>query len=442
MINVTKSTRGRRGVAVIWVALTMLMFVAFVGLAIDTGYVAWVGEQLQIGADGSALAAAAHAKLTPDEGRTAAVNLALLNEVVRDPILLRLNDANDPEGDIVYGRYNRELRLFDPLSPAVNAVKVVARRTDTSLGGPLPLLFGPIFGVDTVNTERMAIAMASGGTGAGLIALADTGECTLVISGSATTVVSGAEDDITGAIQVNSDDPCAICFSGAITVNTDEINVVGGICITGGASDLPPEQNEGVEPIPDPLAFLEDPRWDCVDPTDLGTVSMQGGEIVTIGPGYYSGGLSINNGELTLLPGIYVLDGAGLDVTGSANFFAEGVMFYIIGTGAVDLTGTGQVLITPPDPELYTYPCVEEYEGVAIFQARDNTNESNITGTGNMNLSGSLYFPTAHVNISGDSVQLGNQFIAWTIQISGNGTVSIDYDGRFPAPGGKVYLVE
>ncbi len=76
------------------------------------------------------------------------------------------------EGDVVVGRYNRLTRTFTPTTEIPNALKVVARRTEDSLGGPVSLNFGPIANVDTVNISRLAIAIATGGTGAGLIALA------------------------------------------------------------------------------------------------------------------------------------------------------------------------------------------------------------------------------------------------------------------------------
>lgn len=432
----------RRGIALIWVSLVILVFIAFAGLAIDTGFAAWVGQQLQVGADASALAAAVEGGAAQDSAaRDKAISIALANEAVRDPIQLERNDSNDPAGDIVFGRYDRELRTFDPAATAgQNAVKVVARRTDASLGGPLPLLFAPIFGVDTINIQRYAIAMTGGGTGAGIIALAPTGECALSIDGNVTVVTDG--EFTSGAIQVNSDDPCGSCVTGSVDIQSEELNTVGEFCLTGGSAVLPPEINDGAPFIDDPLAFLQ-PPLDCVDMTnDLGTIDMQGGEVATIDAGWYSGGISINNGTLTMNPGIYVLDGVGFHVTGSANLLALGIMLYITGTGSVDVAGTGSIVLTAPDPELYGYDCVEEYEGVTIFQDRANTNPARIIGTGLLDISGSIYFPSNHLDVSGDSAKLGNQLIAWTIHIFGNGTVNIEYDGRNPAPGRRAFLVE
>lgn len=438
-----KNRESQHGFSLIWVVIMLPVMVGIVGLSIEIGHLVWVGQQMQIGADASALAASQVTKEDAMLGRTEAVNMALANEARREAILLDRNDENLPEGDIVFGRFDREFRAFNPANPAVNAVKVVVRRTDTSLGGPVPTIFAHIFGVNTVEMERMAIAMQGGGTGSGLIALADTGECALTFSGSVTTVVTGEEGTgHSGAIQVNSSDPCAVCVGGNVAIMSQELNIVGDICVTGGSADLPPQINPDSDYLPDPLAFLPDPRWACLDSTDLGFRDMQGGEIDTIDPGYYSGGLAINNGSLTLNPGIYVLDGAGLQVTGSANFTADGVLLFITGTGIIDLRGTGAIFVRPPDPGVHGFACADIYEGVSIFQDRNNQNEATVIGTGDFDMEGSFYFPQAHVAIAGDSVKLGNQFIAWTIEVFGNGEVSVAYDGRNHAPGRNSYLVQ
>jgi hypothetical protein len=422
----------QQGIANIWVVLIIMVLIGFLGISIDMGYLVVVGQQLQIGADASALAGAQQVRTDIAEARLAAVNVGLANWAAGAPIELSSNDGNAADGDIVVGRFDRDTGTFDADATAVNAVKVVARRTDTSLGGSVSLLFGPAFGVDTANMARSAIAMVGGGTGSGLIVLAEDQPCALNVWGS----VEANVDD--GAVQVNSADNCAACFQGSISLLADEINSVGGICTTG-VPDLPPDQNTGVDPIPDPLAFLPEPTWDPAN--DLGTVAVTGGETVTLVPGYYSGGISINNGNMTLEPGIYIVDGVGLEVTGSANFLSEGVMIFITGTGHLDLSGGGMLRMTPPDPELYSYPDVDTYEGVTIFQARDNTNPARIIGTSFMDLEGTYYFPSNHVELGGNATKFGNQLIAYTMDIFGNGHLTVNYEGSFPAPGSRVFLV-
>jgi len=420
------------GVANIWAAIILPMMVCFVGMAIDMGYMTWVGQQTQLCADASALAGAYYVQTDVDEARAAAVRIGLLNWAADAPMQLNLNSDNAPEGDIVVGRFDRDTMTFNPESTTPNACQVRAKRTPDSLNGSVPLLFGPALNISVANLQRSAIAMVGGGTGAGLIVLSEHDRNSLSISGNVHLTVND------GAIQVNSDHAQGAYFGGSIELMAEEINCVGDYRVTGSPV-LPEDINTGCTLVPDPLAFLPDPAWDPAD--DLGTVSINGG-MQTIQGGYYSGGISANGGTLTLEPGIYVVNGAGFNAGGNANIQALGVMFYIIGSGCLNLAGTGDIVLSPPDPDVHTFPGAATYEGVTVFQARGNTNPSRITGTSDMNLEGTFYFPSNQVYISGDSTQCGNQLVAYRLDISGNGDLTINYDGRFPAPGNHVFLVQ
>ncbi|MCX5772835.1 MAG: pilus assembly protein TadG-related protein [Candidatus Hydrogenedentes bacterium] len=316
------------GVAHIWVAIVLPMMVGFVGLAIDMGYETWVGQQLQSCADASALAGAYYVQTNVDEARAAAVRIALLNRAADGPMQLNLNTENAPEGDIVVGRFDRDTMTFNPASLTPNAVQVRAKRTPDSLSGPVPLLFGPALHVNVASLKRSAIAMVGGGTGAGLLVLDEHGDGALSISGNATINVND------GAIQVNSDSDSGAKVWGSVTVNAEELNVVGEC---DSRVELPFPINDGAPKLEDPLAFLPDPTW---DPTaDLGSVT--GTPTVTITAGYYSGGIDVTGGHLTMSPGIYILGGAGMRIRGNAALTAEGVMLYIVSPGCLDLAGTG-----------------------------------------------------------------------------------------------------
>lgn len=435
---VTPSERGRRassrrsGMALIWVAVTLVVLVGMVGLAIDTAYILYVAHQLQNAADASALAAAAKVNSSVDEAHTQGIYIAGQNVAAGESVLLEPNPHNTPIGDIVFGRFDRETQTFKPSLDSINAVKVIARRTKKSLGGPLPLLFGPAFGVQTANVSRSAIAMLGGGTGGGLIALNETEECSFYLHGD----VNFSVND--GDIQVNSEDSCGSCAQGSAVVEAPNIRVKGEMCL-GGNVEYDGFLYEHAPRIQDPLAYLPEPTWDPSD--DRGRFNVSGGTH-TVSPGYYSGGFSITGGDITLEPGIYILDGTGLNISGNTNFTAEGVMFYITGTGYVDLTGSGNIRITPPDPDEHSFEGAGTYEYISIFQARDNTNEARIIGTSLMDLSGTLYFSGNDVALGGTGDGFGNQLIADTIEIAGTGDITIMYEGSFPAPGNEVFIVQ
>ena len=446
----------RNGVVYIWVIVTLLLLVLLTGLTLDIGKVVFVAQQLQNAADASALAGARIVKISQNQARQNAMDIALLNYADGQYIQLRDNEENGIDGDIVVGRYDLQTNTFNATTLAANALKIVARRSNDSLGGPLPLNFGSLFNVDTYDISRYAIAMTSGGTGAGMISLAPDG-IGLLINGELRLDVRD------GAILVNSNAGNAVRIIGQPELDALELDVTGDIDATGGFEFDPNLAiNTGVPPTPDPLCpdpfddCLPEPVWDPaydLSPSPGEALKISGG-IVELEPGYYSGGLDITGGDVTLKPGIYILDGSkksGLVIGGNANFCAKGVMFYVTGDAVIDIAGTGSIQATPikyDDNDFcdssYTYPAGVDYtyEDIMIFQSRDNLSDARIVGTGLLDLEGTLYFPNNHIDLSGTGEGLGDQLIADTIEISGTGDLVIRYDGRNRAPANKAFLVE
>ncbi len=447
-LRATRNRWARAGLATVWVAVLGFVVLAFVGLAMDRSLLGLTAQQLQATADAAALAGALRLKTDLVQARDQAVATAAANRVATAPINLNRNDANDAAGDIVFGRYHRfdSPPYFDPTEDPAgwNAVKVVARRTSDSNDGPLDLVFGPMAGVNQANIARTAIAMIGGSTGAGLITLCGDCECALKLSGTTDLIISTAPGyDGDASMQVNSDalgcPKAAVCGSGnSLTIVAPELNIVAAgdeaDCWNGYTPEAPPYINPGSPYVPDPLAGLPDPTWDPA--SDLGAITSSG----TYGPGYYSGGIRLTSSgdNVTLSPGVYVVDRAGGPASGlfvnGGNLTANEVLFYVIDDGEVYLGGSGIITITPPTSGIY--------EGISIFQARDNTQPSTIIGSTTMDLQGTYYFPASDLEVGGTGIALGNQLIAWTMWIHGTGTFDIAYDGSNPTTGYKVWLVE
>ncbi len=427
-----KTGRKRRGIVNVWVALLGLVVIGLVGLACDAAFLFMTAHQLQNAADAASLAAAA--QLTNGEAvvRQTALNVAADNTAARDPVQLDPNGDNQPGGDVVLGVWDLDARTFTAGTAGANAVRVVARRTQGSPGGPLSIIFGRVFGVQTVDVQRSAIAYNQGNIGAGMIVLCEDCPCALRFSGNVNLTVDEDEGLPEGTIAIhnNSGDDCATCGSGSsLTVVVDQINMVGSDCWTG-QPDVQAEINENQSVAPDPLAELPAPPWDPA--ADLGAITASG----TYQPGYYSGGIDLEDESVVLEPGVYIVDGAGLQMRGSASLIAEDVLFYVIGDGRVDLAGSGYTRISPSEDE------TDPYYGVSIFQARDNTNGARIIGTSDMDLEGTFYFPAADLEVGGDGASLGNQIIAYTLYMHGSGGFDVAYNGNFPIVSNRVFLVE
>lgn len=418
--------RHARGSALIYTAITLGALLGLVGLATDTGLVLLTANQLQNTADAAALAGAQLVRSDQDAARALARQIAEQNSAGDAPVLLKLNEDNAAEGDIVIGKFDRKEGTFTVTTASPNAVRVHARRTTDSDSGALPLVFAPMVAIHEAQVSRDAIAMIGGGTGAGLITLNEDPDKdpSLLVQGDAHLNVSG------GAIQVNSPGPSAARTNGNPIVEAPELNVVG--TAPKFAADGV-EVKEGQPKVEDPLAWLPDPPYDPAAGQGAITGGGTYGPAVPGGIVYYDQGIKLTNGTLNLDPGIYVIGGDGVQVTGG-DIYAYNVMFFILKDAEFRLAGNGNYTITPPE--------TGDWAGVSVFAARDNTESHLINGTGELNLEGAYYFPNAHVELSGTADFSLNQLIAGTVAVSGTGAKIIAYDGRFDGVGNKVFLVE
>ncbi len=208
----------RRGFVLVWTALVLMVLIGFVGLGLDWGKVTLNAHQLHNAADAGALAGALWVKINQTEARQIAMAIAGGNDAENLPVSVLDNPENDPNGEVVLGRWIRQTSEFIPTTVAPNAVKVVGNRLGERDDAPaIALHFGPAFNTNTVVVSRHAIAWSRGSTGSGIICLAEdpslypgvnqsTG---LLMDGGTIVDLRGVDPDtgepIIGDIQVNSD---------------------------------------------------------------------------------------------------------------------------------------------------------------------------------------------------------------------------------------------
>jgi hypothetical protein len=448
--------RARRGAVAAYTAIVLIVLVGFLGLAIDWGYMTWTALKLQNAADAAALAGAQQVWNSHSDARAAAINLANLNEAGGKSVMLDENAANNPNGDIVIGKYDRTNGTFtETTDPQVaNAVKVVARRKTGSKGGPLPLFFGPLFGKFSAEVARYGIAVAIGGPAEdSVIALNAHDPKSFYIWGN------GYFDLGEGSAQVNSGNDGGATFQGTnLTFIAGNVNMVGSWDEKGNPNLNSVDLNPHEPYVDDPLAGLPTPEIkspmtpDFIDPVSSG--------ITYYYPGYYPKGLHLNNDDNAFLyPGVYILENGtnkasdpAFDIAGHARLTGYGVMFYIK-FGNVEINGTGDIHLTadgiPDDPATLT---VNEsvYSGIQFFQARNNKAEAHFNGTGILSGTegdpdsgtGTLYFPKATVKLNGTGDMTIESLISDKIEVGGDGRKMVlkGYDGN--EGGDEVYLVE
>jgi hypothetical protein len=161
-------------------------------------------------------------------------------------------------------------------------------------------------------------------------------------------------------------------------------------------------------------------------------------------PGVYPRGIKVTGGTWSFAPGVYVLRGGGLEITGG-NVSGNGVFFYnTSGPGAPDsvkITTTGNITLIP---------IPHSHDGVPgnmlFFQDRalTATNEDfSITANPNTNIQGTMYVPSNLASITGGGgVAVQGQVIASRVKLAGNAGVTVNYDPNLVASLGGATLVE
>ncbi len=478
--------RCRRGMTLVWTAVTLMVLIGIVGLSIDWAKIALNVHQMQNAADAAALAGAQIVKLHAADARSRAVAFAAANRAENLDVAVDPNPANNPNGEVVLGRWLRQTEVFVPTLVSPNAVRVRVNRPGQAMGAPaLAMLFGPIFGVTTVDASRFATAMSQGTTGAGIICLAEdpstlpgwsnqgTG---LLLDGTAEIDLRGTDpvtgEPMLGDIQINGTATVspwsALRAGGEIwAADIDVVGMTNPVPTDSKWEDIyanplaPPSVNTGAATVEDPLADLPAPAFGpATIPLDSSgspytytitdaTVAAAGGEL-TLQPGYYPGGISVSKdaSRIVLTGGpdaIYVFGGgtdgkSGLVMSGG-TLVGHGVMIYISGdpTGAatgtvtkygkVDVGGKG-ILDVQSRGDADYLPSLNGADGMAIWQDRDNHNYAKIIGTSDSIISGTLYFPENATEVGGNAQQMGNQLLAAALWVHGKISLGIAYDGR------------
>jgi hypothetical protein len=195
-------------------------------------------------------------------------------------------------------------------------------------------------------------------------------------------------------------------------------------------------------------------------------------------PGVYRGGIELKNSSIALLrPGIYVIDGGGLSVGAQAQVLAVsssvsspsgtwtndcpvnqcGVLIYNTGTtnganamGAISIAAGSTIKLRAYDPDAVTAGTgVPDYENLLVWQSANPVPTAtyaqpilSLNGGGSVDIRGTVYAPSAKVEMGGnsggsggDTVNLTLQFISWDLEFRGNSAFTFYFsDDEFARP--------
>jgi Putative Flp pilus-assembly TadE/G-like len=396
---------GRRGYVMLSVAFLVLLFLGFLGLAIDLGYFFYVRRQMQKATDAAAIGGEHEIELgKPGLVVSAGRNDSSLNGFTNDQNNIAVTINNPP--------------LSGPYTGDSRAVEAIIHQ-------PVPTLFMKAFGMGTVPVSTRAVARL-GSSSACIFALDPSASGAITVAG--TPVVSsscGVIDDSSSssALQVNGT---------SASLSASSVLVTGNWSGTGSVTCTQSSPCPAVSqpPAPDPLAYLAEPTPTTCTYTNPGVpsvptyIAMPG--TYTLSPGVYCGGIIINSqATVNFNPGLYILAGgttvngsscippattcvAGLSVTGGATLNGTGVSFYNTGPignpsacGEVYIAGNTVASLTAPTSG-GNYGSLDQ-GGILFFQDRSCTAPDVIQGISGQGYTGALYAAGATLTYAGTS---------------------------------------
>jgi Flp pilus assembly protein TadG len=358
-----------RGSVAAWVAVLAVVLIGFAGLAIDGSWYATAGQQLQAAADAASLAGAGEVKtdIAPFAiTRAKAVQTAVANKAAGAQVVI------DPIGDVDVGTYDLKTKVFTPTNTKPDAVRVTARRTQSSLGGPVSLFFGGMFGKPTADSTRTSIALLDEIGEPLVLSLDPSGANALQVRNNSKLVLDR------GIVMVNSPDKCALGLDANVTVEADAIRVVGQACPPGGqGTGVTTPIIEGVVRMVDPYASVPDPHFSA---PPLPPINKAG----TYNPGYYEG-IDLNGNDVAVLnAGVYVIEHLGVQLQGNSKLVGQGVTLYLkLPKAKLKVQGNATIQLTAPTSG--------PYRSMAIFFHRQNASTSEVEGSAIVDIEGCLY---------------------------------------------------
>ena len=378
---------GERGQVVVVTVISLIAICALVALAADMGYFFDYRRQMQTGADGAAMAGAEQLRRRADDSeiRSAAISGAASNGFTDGANAAQVT-VNHPPGS---GFYTGNAAFVEAI-----------------ISQPRPTVFMRILGYQSAMVSTRAVAGAQ-----------DSPNCVYALDPSAThsfNTSGSASVNAACGIIVDSNSGSALVSSGGGQVNATSIAVTGnavGCCFS-------PTPQTSVPPEPDPFAGRAAPQFSGCDYTNLHINSVT--RVLT--PGVYCGGIDISGGNsaVTFLPGLYVLNGGGLSVSGGGTINGSGVTFYNTGSAGYAYKALG---ISGGTMGMLAAPTSGPMEAILFFQDRSITSNqvNTVSGGSTLSFEGALYFPTTPLNFSGNSSGSAAYtiIIAQTIDFSG-----------------------
>jgi Flp pilus assembly protein TadG len=435
MAGIGRLWRDRSGNVTILVAVALPLILGSVGLGTEAAMLMLKRQQLQKLADAAAYSAAVAYKAGSTSLTTQAQAITAQDGVV------------DGAGGVTVAAHR---------PPSAGAYTTNTGAVEVVITAPSSALFSKVFGFAsfTITTRAVAVAGSAGSGDGCMLALGQKTAGNSVLPNAIHVNNNGSLNLGSCSLYDNSSDTNALSISnnGAIT-SGNGIYVVGGMNLQnnarlgastatlggtlsgkGNTGSTSTTQNASVSPMTDPYANVTiTPPSACTQ-----SISTSNNQSVTKSAGVYCSISLSNNSTLTLNPGIYYIDGGNVTTSNNSTIRATGGVSIVLTSSSGSSYGYFQ--IDNNSSLVITAPTSGPTSGIAVMQDRRapmSTYDSNgscltycnnqIDNNGNGPITGAVYFPRQHFDISNNAAN-GNvctQVIANSINISNNGTLTL-----------------
>ncbi|MBM0206183.1 hypothetical protein JNW90_26585 [Micromonospora sp. STR1s_5] len=376
-------------------ALGAPVLATIVAAAVDYASAASLKARLQLVADNAALAGVS--ELDPNSSSTerAAKSRAAAVASSAAPAATQIVDASTAERSVTVS-LSVQKRLFfgGLLTPGILPVSVTATGVRGRTAAPCMLALGPNepVGIELVGSSSISAP-----------------KCLV----QANTAQQGITTQ--GAPNVSA---LKVCVSGEI--GSAKTNAPAEKCAP--ASD--PYNNRQLR-----AGNLTSPLSKYTGPCDLTDKHIANNTKVTVSllPGVYCGGLTIQSSDVVLAPGLYTMQDGPLAIQGSGSLTGTGVSILLAGSDAVlDLQGSAKINLEA----MQTGPLA----GIVI--AADTSSSpvlvSKLQGSVDLTVKGSLYLPKQRIEMQGSPglkiTGASDSLIAQSYKLQGNPDITLASD--------------
>lgn len=155
-------------------------------------------------------------------------------------------------------------------------------------------------------------------------------------------------------------------------------------------------------------------------------------DLATVYPGTYTGGIKVSC-TTTFNPGVYVIDGGGLEIDGQHAVVGSGVMFVLKNNAFLKINGGSNINLTAIQSSDLVSRGVNATDanalaGMLVFEDRasSGTDRSRINGNASTVLNGTIYLPNSGIDFLGTAAVTSQclMIAANTITISGTANMA------------------